>query len=359
MFMFITSFALIYVYYGKPFSTLRFFQKRSIGVLLPYCLWSALYTWLRLPNHSLGQYIPTALSDILTGSASYQLYYILLSLQFYLLLPLFLVFIKRVVHHPWVTLSCSFLLQVLLLYLDYHYIQAGPFSSSGVGTFIRTYQDRFVLVYQFYFILGALTALYLPQVRDAFDKWTLYSPRWIVGGFVAALALLWGHFFLQVDVYHESLGRAVAVLQPVMTFYSLAIILLGLCWAWRWAREGDAQGHPRGYHFWKTLSNASFGLYLIHPLFLTFILSHLGPIMPGVWPVALRVFLVWFLTAGASVLTSIVLMNIPIVSRLVGRSAPWPHTMRRAITAPTAYGKQVVFDCKGRKGSDKPLPLQV
>src|SRR5256885_8385051 len=124
-FMFITALALTYVYFGRPFSGKRFWAKRSIGVLVPYCLWSIAYTWVNTSQHSPAAFARTALFDILTGNASYQLYYILLTLQLYLELPLFLLFLKHIQKHPWRALSISFALQVLFLYFDYRYIQQG------------------------------------------------------------------------------------------------------------------------------------------------------------------------------------------------------------------------------------------
>src|SRR5947209_15825242 len=91
-FMFITALALTYVYFGRPFSGKRFWAKRSIGVLLPYCLWSIAYTWVNASQHSPAAFAKLVVFNILTGNASYQLYYILLTIQFYLILPLFLLF---------------------------------------------------------------------------------------------------------------------------------------------------------------------------------------------------------------------------------------------------------------------------
>src|SRR2546430_17197220 len=102
IFMFITALALAYVYYGRPFELSRFWTKRSIGVLVPYCLWSIAYTWVNNPSqHSPGAFARLALFNILTGNASYQLYYILLAIQFYLVLPLFLLLLIHIHKHPW------------------------------------------------------------------------------------------------------------------------------------------------------------------------------------------------------------------------------------------------------------------
>ncbi len=316
VFMFITALALTYVYFGRPFSGKQFWAKRSIGVLLPYCIWSIAYTWVNTSQHSPGAFAKLTLFNILTGNASYQLYYILLTLQLYLVLPLFLLFLKHIKQHPWRALSISFALQVLLMYADYRYLQQGTLASSGVWQVVAAYQDRFLLTYQFYFILGGLAALSLQQER----AFVLRYGKWIVSGFVLALAALWAHFLLQVDVYHESLYYATSVLQPIMTFYSPAIIML-LCWlACRWASRTDQQGHPKGYRFWRILSDASFGIYLVHVFILTALLQWGVPLMPEAWPVALRVFLTWFLTAGGAAAITILLMKTPVLSYLVGRS---------------------------------------
>src|SRR3989441_912525 len=327
VFMFITALALTYVYFGRPFSGKRFWAKRSIGILVPYCIWSIAYTWVNTSQHSPAAFAKLALFNILTGNASYQLYYILLTLQLYLVLPLFLLFLKHIMsagkgsrkQHPWRALSISFALQVFLMYADYRYLQQGTLASSGVWQVVEAYQDRFLLTYQFYFILGGLAALSLQQER----AFVLRYGKWIVGGFVLALAALWVHFLLQVDVYHESLSYATSVLQPMMVFYSPVVIML-LCWlACRWASRTDRQGHPKGYRFWRILSDASFGIYLVHVFILTALLQWVVPHMPEAWPVALRVFFTWFLTAGGAASISILLMKTPVLSHLVGRSAHW------------------------------------
>jgi peptidoglycan/LPS O-acetylase OafA/YrhL len=315
MFMFVTAFALTYVYYGKPFALKKFWTKRSIGVVLPYCIWSIIYVWVNAPGLAPITFIKTAFLDILDGNASFQLYYILLTIQFYIILPLFLLFLKRVARHPWKVLGISFVLQVALLYADYHWLQQGTLASSGFWKFFANYQDRFVLIYQFYFLLGGFTALYLEQVRAYLARY-----GWITAGaLAAALAALWLHFVLQIRVYQEPMGYATSVLQPAMAFYCLPLILFGLWITYLWASRQDRNGHPRGYRIWHTLSEASFGVYLVHVLFLIAILKWVLPAMPSTWPVALRVFLTWFMTVGSATATTVILLNIPILSRLVGR----------------------------------------
>jgi probable poly-beta-1,6-N-acetyl-D-glucosamine export protein len=320
VFMFVTAFAMVYVYYGKPFRLKQFWIRRGIGVLIPYSIWTAIYVWANAPAISPTHFVQTTLTDILNGNASYQLYYILLTIQFYIIFPLFLLFMKYAARHPWIVLTVSFVVQVVFYYVDYHTLQATSLAPSSIWNTISQYQNRFVFVYPFYFILGGVTALYFEQVRT----FLLRHAQLITGALIIAILMLWAHFYVQVNVYHESIGYATSVLQPIMVIYCLAVIGFSLCMACSWASHTDEQGHPRGYRFWHTLSDASFGVYLIHALILNNVLKWIVPTLPAVWPVAVRVFFTWFLVAGSSMSISIILINIPLVSRLVGRAYPLP-----------------------------------
>lgn len=324
VFMFVTAFALVYVYYNRPFSAKSFWSKRAIAVLLPYSIWSIIYTIWNTPSLPPLTMLKTIILNILTGNASFQLYYILLTIQFYILFPLFLLFLKRIARYPWRTLTISFIVEIIMLYVDYQTLRLGPAGSTGLGKFILLYQDRFVLLYQFYFILGGLTALYLPQVRAFISR----HGKEITAGAVVGLAALLIHYVLQVRVYQQP---ATVVLQPIIAFYSLTFIVFAFWLAYLWARSPAQDGHPKGYHIWHTLSDASFGLYLIHALTLDMLLRWMVPFMPVAWPVALRVFLTWLVAAGCAILLSIFFMRTSILSRLVGRARP----ERRTASQPT------------------------
>ena len=205
-------------------------------------------------------------------------------------------------------------------------MQQGTVASSGFWQIVAGFQDRFVLVYQFYFVLGGFTALYFQQIRSFLLRY-----GWIAACLmVAALAVLWLHFVLQIRVYQESIGYATSVLQPVMVFYSLAVILFALWLACRWASHRYREGGPRGHRIWQVLSDASFGVYLIHVLLLSAILKWVVPAMPTVWPVAIRVILTWLLTVGSATAVSVTLLHIPVLSRLVGRE----HSVHRKVVQP-------------------------
>ncbi|WP_052890492.1 acyltransferase [Thermogemmatispora carboxidivorans] len=323
IFMFVTAFALVYVYNGRRFPLGQFWRKRSLGVIFPYVFWSLVYVVVNTHPSSWSTFFKTALFDVATGNASYQLYYILLTLQFYLIFPLFMGLLKRWQRHPWLLLLGSFVLQVLLFYVDYHTVQR---SSDPFWHTVAVYQDRIVLMYQFYFVLGGLAALYFEQVR----AFVLRHARLIIITFMITLLALWVHFAEQISVYREPMGYATSVLQPSMVFYSVAVIGLALWLCCRWgiglaSRAGHEVSKRLSVRFWGLCSDASFGVYLIHVLILNQLRGSLLSFLPESWPVALRVILLWCAVATLSLAVSSALMYTPWLSRLVGRAGPRPR----------------------------------
>ena len=314
VFVFVTAFALVYVYGGRKMPLLQFWKKRGLGVLLPYVVWSIIYVWVNTPDHAPGTFLRNTVIGILTGNSSYQMYYILLTLQFYIILPFFLPFIHRCARHPWITLAISFTLQVLFYGIDYHTIQA---SHAPFWQAVSAFQECFFPVYQFYLILGGLTALYFPQVR----AFVLRHGRLSVSALLLGVVALWLHFALQVNIWGNDIDYASSVLQPMMIPYSIAVIFFALWLASKWT-DKSGQRRPRGYRFWHMLSDAAFGVYLVHALILTALLTWVVPALPTAWPEFARVLLTWCLTAGGSLAICILLLNIPIASRLVGRAGP-------------------------------------
>jgi peptidoglycan/LPS O-acetylase OafA/YrhL len=109
-----------------------------------------------------------------------------------------------------------------------------------------------------------------------------------------------------------------------MAFYSLAVIALLYWQAYRRVSRRQADS-GRGQRIWRTLSNASFGMYLVHPLFLTPLLSLAAAL--STWPVVLVVILTWALTSATSLAFCVLLLHIPLLSRLVGREQPMPPVL--------------------------------
>lgn len=328
IFLSITALVLIYGYANQTFSTSVFWRKRGLGVLVPYLIWSGLYSWQHHAHAPVSDFLGATALDALTGSASYQLYFILLSLEVYLVLPLLLRLAGPFARHPWLTLASSFALQLVLLWVDFTRVQAGPFATSSLGDYVNNYQSRFLPLYQLYVVLGMVAALHLARLRD----WVRAHGWWVVIVMVIGTGVYLGYYAYAVGIENLDLDYETSVFQPSMVLYATASALFLYWLCVRWADTRGASGKPVAQPLVGLLSDASFGIYLVHPMLLDMILGQPVPAMPDAWPLAARVALIWLLTATGSFTVIITLLHVTALSRLVGRSS-LPSPMSRWVNS--------------------------
>ncbi len=307
IFLAISAFVLVYGYANRPFSNKAFWKKRGIGVLIPYVLWSVFYEFAQ-PQSPLppGQWTLRTLGDLVTGSASFQLYYILLTMELYLILPWFLAFIKRAGRHPWILLGSSLALQVLLMVLDYQFVQVAPFNRTPLGIFINLNQIRFLPLYQFYVVLGGVAALKITEIRAFLLRYGALT----IPALILTLGVLWGNLFYQTYITHKGMGYGISVFQPAIPFYAIALCACLYWVTYRYAIR-RAPKPPRGFQFWSVLSNASFGIYLLHAYILNQATVYFVPNLPVGWFEPLRVLLTWVLAAGLTAGICAAMLYVP------------------------------------------------
>ncbi len=329
IFMFITAFALIYVYSGRQINWSSFWRKRAIGVLFPYAFWSLIYMWQMDPasHQSVGAFFHTYIFDLFTGNAAIQLYFILLSLQFYCVFPIFLWLLKKYEHHHWAILAVTFAIQLAMFLFITLLIQNNHLGMGVPWKQIQEYQDRPLLMYPFYFTLGGVAAWHF----NAFRTWLASHSRTVLLLLGAGVMSLWIQYTIQVTVLHLDLSELTGVLQPIMLWYSVTVILFAAWAAFRWSATPGRAGRPVGMTFWHELSEASFGVYLLHVFFVVAFIHHLWPWLPVYLPVWMRAMMIWGLSVFCAYGLSIILMHTPLLSRLVGRAtsvATWQANMR-------------------------------
>ncbi len=331
---------MVHNYTKRPLKLKTFWRKRGLGVVMPYVVWSLFYVYFNVPHTDMRYWIHTAIADILTGNASYQLYYILLTIEFYIALPALLWFVKRYGHRPWRVLAISCAIQLALMYVDFNYVMVGSLVKTPFGQWLNLYQWRILLEYQFYVMLGAIAALYLDELRD----FVMRHGKLVVAGLGVGLGALWIRYAIALHVQHASMGYATHVFQPVMVIYSFFAILFLYWFGCFWASHRGADGNPHGRRFVHLLSDGSFGIYLIHAFVLNDVLTYVVPKLLIGWPVAIRVFSVWFIVAAITVSICSLLLYTPGLSRLVGRPSllpanfgPWLWLRTSTRTAALAF----------------------
>src|SRR5947209_5962005 len=89
VFFALTGFVLVYAARGRTLSARAFWRKRFPFIAIPYLAWSGIYLafhFWTLPLHGRLSW-STVLWDFATGNSEYHLYFLLVSMQLYLVFP--------------------------------------------------------------------------------------------------------------------------------------------------------------------------------------------------------------------------------------------------------------------------------
>jgi surface polysaccharide O-acyltransferase-like enzyme len=124
--------------------------------------------------------------------------------------------------------------------------------------------NPYLTSYLGFILAGGVVACHAQE----FIRWTSDRMRWIFIGCAVTVVIGIGVFFVQVWQFGQAPVTASDVFQPVVVVESVAIawtfLALGLAWQHR--------GMP-GRRMVRAVSDASFGVYLAHPLLLQGVLA--------------------------------------------------------------------------------------
>ncbi|MCE3555683.1 acyltransferase [Pseudonocardia sp. RS11V-5] len=252
-FFVLTAFVLMHTHGGRPLRPVAFWRRRLRLVGVPYVVWTVLYTALQqvptpLPAPALAR---TLAINLGTGVGWYHLYFLLVSMQFYLLFPLFRRLLEATRRHHLALLFGALLLQLLV---DRWSDAPAP---TGARAALLPYLGSFVGSYVFLLVLGGVAAMHREAVLAAVRG----HPALVAVALLVTGAAAEGRYLLAVHGGTDPIPAG-TVLQPVMVPWVVAVVaafaLLGL---W-WSRDGRSPG-------WITwASERSFGVFLVHPVFL-------------------------------------------------------------------------------------------
>jgi peptidoglycan/LPS O-acetylase OafA/YrhL len=265
----LTAFLLVYQSLGKPFSAQNFWRRRFKLIGIPYVVWSVFYwAYAIVLGHfqeSAGHALWRLVFDIATGQAWYQMYFLLVTMQVYLLFPLLLKLLRATEgHHRWV-LAVSGVIQLGFLWLIMH-----PPAFQGIALGIWSHIFSVVFTYQFYVVLGAVAAWHLPALTRFVQR---FGPLLVLGAIVACVLSEWD--YLRSTARGLPSDQASNVFMPhlIVTFTLIiaALYTLGSWWAAH-RRSGSWMARALSYG-----SDRSFPVFLVHP----FALQLLAPYIVG------------------------------------------------------------------------------
>lgn len=312
-FMFLTGLVLFYQYRDRGASTWQFWGKRFPPTLIPYLFWSVFYilTYDIPAGDKWGLIVTHLWRSILLGTASYHLYYMLITFQFYLLFPLLLLLFKR--HPEWST--ATLVLSALVTVAWFAFL--GPsnvYPDRALWPWGARFQSHFFLPYVFYFVLGAWVALHL----DAVLSYLRAHRRAALFAAIAVTVLLEVHYTLAITVEGAPMSLAVTVLQPMMVPYCVGVLLFLFLLAF--ALEGESPIRAYMRRMTSKFADLSFGVYLCHVAFLSVFLNTIDPWLR--WPAPLLMLITWPTVIAASVALTVLFGRFRLTAILMGQKAP-------------------------------------
>ncbi|MCU1529786.1 MAG: hypothetical protein JWP75_3549 [Frondihabitans sp.] len=318
VFFALTAFVLVYSFQMKPRPLRQFWPRRFLLVGVPYVTWSAIYvfaSWIRNPSSANGyELLGSYWHDLYTGTAWYHLYFLLVTMQVYLLLPALVWLVARTRRHHWILLWAALIFQLLI---TASYLYAPQFTQPW-----NEYKNIEFWSYLFMIVAGAVAA----DHRVAFLTW-IRQHRALSGW----LALAGAALSIGVYVFNLSLGfspvKASTALQPVTIVWSVPVILGFLALGTKWADQRVAGS--RMARLVDTASDRSFGIFLAHPFLIWLLLLAGGGWLARTIPSPWLSFVLYALVVVCTVALIEVVRRTPLSLPLTGR----PYTSRRAARA--------------------------
>ena len=262
IFFFVSAFSLFRQYpLELPFDAGRFYKRRFVRVLFPYLIGSILYmlhySWL---TGDWSIWLPILVYQFFGfGMASYQLYFLVILLWFYLLMPLWRVLVRIILQRPILWLGLLFASQIAFNYYSSYKLRP----NSGlfyIDLLIQYRMSWWIAHYLFLFLFGAVFAVRYQQVMD----WLRQRRRQVVLFFSLALAAMLAQYYYLLLIRHYSLEQAVNTvhqLSPAGMLYTLAACLYFLL------RFESPSPSPVSRAL-KLMGRHSYGVFWIHPVFM-------------------------------------------------------------------------------------------
>jgi hypothetical protein len=266
LFVFGTGLLLFYWYKHRPVDWKTFWYKRWTAIVLPYLIWTAIYTYVTFQTFDPTVLVPEFLYSLLTGSSFYHLYYIPVYLQLNLLFMLGKSFLER---HTRLPLVAGVMVLQAAIYALFHYLFVDPVipgidwhASPGLQLLNHFYVNgqTYVFNYLFYFVLGAYAGLHLEAWRSMVYRLRYLS---LLALALTSAAIVGRYLFGQVT-YQEGLN----IFHPLYLLYTTCFI------AALYPISSYLGNLPVLKDRLAALAKQNMAIYLVHPLVLFLLESY-------------------------------------------------------------------------------------
>lgn len=315
-FFFISAWMLTYAYMDLDRDGLRrFYGRRAISVVVPYLCWTLIYFLYLLPT----SHYPSAAAALKSfgielATGYYQLYFLLIIMQYYLVFPLLLMFLRWTRdHHGAIVIVAAIAHLVLMTLMHWTIVPV-----------LRTGWIREFTPYAFYLLVGSIAAFHL----EAVNAWLVRHAHLVIALTVAAALASEAVYFLAAKGVTTVLGSGNDPFQPSVVPFDIGAIaclyLLGV------ALVKPGRSRRLGAMV-RSSSDNSYGVYLSQILFIDALIWVGWAKLDSVvwWPLLCAATVVIVFLAGVA-LTGL-LARTPLAVPLTGRprqpwATLWPRT---------------------------------
>jgi peptidoglycan/LPS O-acetylase OafA/YrhL len=322
-FFFISACMLTYAYAEMRLTGLgHFYWRRFVSVGIPYLCWNVIYFFYLLPRAHYATWT-AALGHLgyMIETGYYQLYFLLVILQFYLVFPLVLMLLRRTRGHHGLVIGVAALLQVLLT-IGMHWGLLPPL--------MLRWEQQDALSYLLYLIAGGVVAFHLEQA----DAWVRRHARLVMAYTVVTALGAEAIYFLAQHGVTSVLGSGSDPFQPSVIPFNVGVITCGYLAGVALVRPGRSR---RTQALVRIGSDNSYGIYLAQMLFLVYMTEHGWTRLDTVLPWPLVCLLVVVVVFACCITLTALLARTPLAVPLTGRKQqPWSTLLPRRQPPATA-----------------------
>lgn len=253
IFIMLVGIVFFYAYRNKPFTPKELYlygKKRFIFILIPYIVWSLIYEMEQLYLGTRIFNIGDIWERILTGGSKYQLHFIYLVVQFYLLLPFIIMIVKKsnlLKKYLWVI---GIILEFFFFMMRVNYGWDNVRFVNSLGAFL----------------LGGWIGLHYDEIKANLKN----NKLWIL----TALFL-----FTSIPVvlirYQNMFNERIEIPESFYKLLSIGFIVGGSFFFFYLFEKLSAIFNETTTKRVKNVASYSFGFYLLHPLVLYQVMNFL------------------------------------------------------------------------------------
>lgn len=308
-FFFLSAFGLFYhTSVEDTFSYKDFLKKRIQVVFWPYVVWTFLYTLHgAISTHSLAGFHPQQLVlNLAFGNGMYHLYFLVILLWFYLLMPVWRWLVRGILKVPIFSLFLLFLLQVGVDFLSSYRLGAWVATHFSAYPAIQYVFDMrlnyWVIHYIWIFLLGAVFAERYESLMRALWRHRLA----LVVSFLVSVTCMLGAYYYVLGQWHYSLLEAIYTVHQLSP---MGVLYTGVGTVFFTFLLAQSPMSRSVTAFWQEVGDKSYGIYLVHPFWLIVLSAMMAKL--NLLMTVIHVIVLYLMALGLSYLTTLALEQLP------------------------------------------------